>query len=169
MRGSWQLGCLRRLQRASKMTADGVRCSACQAGDLTPKSNLGVRLKFLSDHSSKYRFERSLVALDVSSQRAIDGRLIVPTTSLRYAILEPLNNVVIQANRDSSLPPRNRNYWSADAIRRIVFIFHASPSCAGGCSPIAPAKSLGSCSRMPTRSPLHHPHQSCSTGGVGSS
>jgi hypothetical protein len=29
LRGRWRLGCLRRLRRAAKMTAVGVRCSAC--------------------------------------------------------------------------------------------------------------------------------------------
>jgi len=63
-------------------------------------------------------------ALDIFAQRGIDHRLVVPTASAIHDVLEMLDDIVVEANRYSSLSRRRRHNRATLGLAEIVFPFH---------------------------------------------
>src|SRR5712692_2977154 len=79
------------------------------------------------DHPAQRRFQRLLSAPDVLSQRLVDQSLIVTSASPIHLLAKPVQNIIIQPDRDSGLALRNRDDWSAFASAEIVFTLHGFP------------------------------------------
>lgn len=70
-----------------------------------PRSRV-ARVRFLAQHAAQRILKKRMTTLYVLAQHLIDQRLIVVTTRSIYLALEPLDDVLIETNRDSGLALR---------------------------------------------------------------
>src|SRR5436305_15060066 len=83
-----------------------------------------ARAEFLSDNSPQRLLERLTLLVHKLSQSAIDESLVVTTTGCMDLALEPLNEIVVQANCDASLARWNRHHRTRLRSAEVVFFSH---------------------------------------------
>src|SRR5450631_4799887 len=67
-------------------------------------------LQFLSDDAAQNGLEGFLSLLDECAQRIVDQRLIVPSAGRVDLVTKPLEQIVVEANRDAGLARGRRDY-----------------------------------------------------------
>lgn len=90
----------------------------------TPCSAASVLWYFFPNDSTKSFFERLFFALNVFPKRIIDKRLIATTAGSMNLFSEPIQNIVVKANRDSGLARRRWNNRSPFSLTKVVLLFH---------------------------------------------
>jgi hypothetical protein len=80
--------------------------------------------KLLSNNAAQDGFERLLLIPNEQAEGVIDPSLIAPSPSRVSLTTEPLENVVIEADRDASLAGAGRNDGAPSGFREIVVLAH---------------------------------------------
>jgi hypothetical protein len=83
-----------------------------------------TRAELLSDNPPQRLLERLTLPVHILSQSDIDQSLVVTTTGCMDLALEPLNEVIIQANGDTSLSRWNRNHRTSLSSAEVIFFSH---------------------------------------------
>src|SRR5260370_379360 len=79
-------------------------------------------------HPSQYSFQRFLRAPDVRAQRLVDQVLITSTARIIDLLAEPVQNIIIQPDRNARLAARNLDHRPPLAFREIVLLLHVLSS-----------------------------------------
>jgi hypothetical protein len=78
------------------------------------------RCKLFAQHTPQGLLERFGRATDVFAQCGVDQGLVITAPRRVYFSLEPLQHVVVEPNRDSSLAGRERSYRTTTCRSEIV-------------------------------------------------
>jgi len=86
--------------------------------------NALARVELLSDNPPERLLERLTLPVHMLSQSGIDQSLVITATGCMHLALEPFDEVIVQADGDTSLSRWNRNYRTPLGSAEGVFFSH---------------------------------------------
>jgi hypothetical protein len=99
-------------------------CTPIDERQAVPSSDAGIQ--FFPDHSAECLLERLGTAFQPVAQRSVHQGLEVAAAGSLDLTPEPLEDIVVQANRNPSLFSREWIDRSPPRMREMVFVFHCS-------------------------------------------
>ena len=84
--------------------------------------------EFFANHLAKGVFQGLFLLSDVLAKRGIDEALVVATTSLGDLVLEPIDHIIVESNRDAGFALGDGQNRAALALLEIIFFLHGHSS-----------------------------------------